>query len=76
MIKRWEIPEEKRLKIKSNFIKKYPNADISMKQDGTVESTAIYFKNSDILSTYITSDTILNDKAVTRYLYSNKVKQL
>ena len=57
----------------------YPNADlrkfefvVSLKRNGDVDSTAIYFKNSDILSTDTTSDTFLNDKSMTRYLYSNK----
>ena len=41
-------------------------------QDGTLGSTAIYFKNSDVLSTDIKSSTFLNDKSMTKYLYSNK----
>ena len=41
-------------------------------QDGTLESTAIYFKNPDVLSTDIKSSTFLNDKSMTKYLYSNK----
>ena len=47
-----------REKLKADFLKKYPHADISRfefdvyyNQDGTVESTAIYFKNSDTIST-------------------------
>ena len=44
---------------------------------GTVESTAVYFKNSDVLSTDIKYDTFLNKKSMTRYLCSepHKVKQ-
>ena len=41
-------------------------------QDGTLESTAIYFKNSYVLSTDIKSNTFLNGKSMTKYLYSNK----
>ena len=44
-------------------------------KDGNVQSTAIYFKNSDIISSDITSDTFLNDKSMTKYLYSNKHPQ-
>ena len=68
-----------RKKLKADFLKKYRRADISKfefkvyyNQDGTVESTAIYFKNSDVLSTDIKSSTFLNDKSMTKYLYSNK----
>ena len=77
--KAMENAKKKRAEIKADFIKKYPNADLSkfdfevdIKKDGTVGSTAIYFKNSDVLSTDITSDTFLNDKSMTKYLYSNK----
>ena len=41
-------------------------------QGGTLESTAIYFKNSDVLSTDIKSSTLLNDRSMTKYLYSNE----
>ena len=80
--KAMENSRKEKLKMKANFIKKYPNADltkfefvVSMKRNGDIDSTAIYFKNSDILSTDITSDTFLNDKSMTKYLYSNKIKQ-
>ena len=69
--------EEERIRLRKNFIKKYPNADLSkfdfqvyLNQDCTVDSTSIYFKDSDVLSTDIASDTFLNDKTMTRYLYS------
>ena len=65
--------------MREKFIKKCPNADLSkfifevdLNKDGSVNSTAIYFKNSDVLSTDITSDTFLNDKSMIKYLYSNK----
>ena len=85
--KAMENSQKEKLKMKANFIKKYQNADISkfkfvvsMKRNGDVDSAATYFKNSDTLSTDITSDTFLNDKSMTKYLYSNinppKVKQL
>ena len=77
--KAMENAKKKRAEIRADFIKKYPNADLSkfdfevhINQDGTVGSTAIYFKNSDVLSTDIKSDTFLNDKSMTKYLYSNK----
>ena len=73
-----ENAKSKRAEMKSEFLKKYPNADLSkfdfevdLNKDGTVQSTSIYFKNSDILSTDITSSTFLNDKTMTKYLYSN-----
>ena len=60
----------------TDLIKKYPNADLSkfdfkvdINQDGTVGSTAIYFKNSDVKS-----NTFLNDKSMTKQLDS-KVRQ-
>ena len=56
-------------KMRADFLKKYPNADISkfefdvtLKRNGDVDSTAIYFKNSDILSTDIKRNTFLNGK--------------
>ena len=65
--------------LKADFLKKYPYTDISKfefnmyyNQDGTLESTAIYFKNSDVISTDIKSSTFFNDKSMTKYLYSNK----
>ena len=68
-----------REKPKADFLKKYPHADISKfefnvyyNQDGTLESTAIYFKNSDVISTDIKSNTFLNDESMAKYLYSNK----
>ena len=64
-------------RMRADFLKKYPNADISkfefdvtLKRNGDVDSTAIYFKNSDITGTYITSNTFLNDKSMTKYLYN------
>ena len=71
-----------REQIKAAFIKNYPNADLSKfdfdvdtDKEGNVDFTTIYFKNSDIIRTDITSDTFLNDKSITRYLYSNKEKR-
>ena len=73
--------KEERIRIRNNFIKKYSNADLSkfefdvdLNQDGIINSTSMYFKNSDVLSTDTTSDTSLNDKTMTRYLYSNTSK--
>ena len=85
--KAMENAKEERAKMKEEFLKKYPNADLSkfefdvdLNQDGTIDSTSIFFKNSDVLSTDITSDTFLKDRSMTKYLYSNnnplKVKQL
>ena len=72
-----ENAKEERIRIRNNFIKKYPNADLSKfefdvdhNQDDTIDSTSIYFKNSDVLSTDITSDTFLSDKSMTKYLHS------
>ena len=65
-------------KLKADFLKKYPHPyiskfefDVYYNQDGTVESTAIYFKNSDVISTDIKSSTFLNDRSMTKYLHSN-----
>ena len=72
--KAMENAKKKRSEMGTNFIKKYPNADLSKfdfevdNQDGTVGSTAIYFKNLDVLSTDIKRDTFLNDKSMTKYL--------
>ena len=75
--------KKEREKLKADFLKKYPNADISKfefnayyNQDNTLESTSIYFKNSDIFSTDIKSNTFLDDRSMTKYLYSNKVHNL
>ena len=69
--------KKKEAQIRSEFLKKYPKADLSkfdfevdLNKDGTVQSTSIYFKNSDIVSTNITSSTFLNHKSMTKYLYS------
>ena len=65
--------------VSADFIKKYPNADLSkfdfevhINEDGSVGSTDIYFKSSDVLGTDIKSDTFMSDKSMTEYLYSNK----
>ena len=49
--KAMENSRRERLKMRANFIKKYPNADltkfefvVSLKRNGDVDSTAIYFK--------------------------------
>ena len=72
----------KMLKMKADFLKKYPDVDLSkfefdvdLNQDGTVESTTIFFKNSDVLSTDITSDTFLKDRSMTRYLHLNNSRK-
>ena len=74
-----ENAKKKRAEVQADFIKKYSNADLSkfnfevdINQDRTVGSTAIYFKNLDVLSMDIKSNTFLNDKSMTKYLYSNK----
>ena len=61
--------EEERIRLRKRRIKKYPKADLSkfdfqvyLNQDGTVDSTSIFFINSDVISTDITSDTFLNGK--------------
>ena len=67
-------------KMRADFLKKHPNADISkfefdvtLKRNGDVDSTAIYFKNSaitdDLLSTDITNNTFLNDKSMTKLCF-------
>ena len=74
-----ENAKKNRTEMRANFIKKYPNADLSkfdfevnINKYGTVQSTAIYLKKSDAISTDIKSNTFLNDKSMTKYLYSNK----
>ena len=69
MIKPWKSIRKEQSKVRADFLEKYPNADISkfefgitLKRNGDEYSNAIYFKNSDILSTDITSNTFLNDK--------------
>ena len=47
---------------------------MNLNKNGTVQSTFVYFKNSNILSTDITSSTFLNDRTTTKYLYSNTSK--
>ena len=76
-----ENAKEEWIRIRNNFIKKYPNSDLNkfefdvdLNQGGTVKSTSIYFRNTDVLSTDITSDIFLNGKSKTRYLYSNTSK--
>ena len=73
-----ENGKEERAKMKVEFLKKYPNADLSkfefdvdLNQDGTIDSTTIFFKNNQYLSTDITSATFLNNKSMTKYLYLN-----
>ena len=68
--------KKKEAEISSEFIKKHPNADsskfefdVDLNKDGTVKFTFIYFKNSDVISTKITSSTFLNDKSMTKYLF-------
>ena len=76
--KAMENSKRKRAEMRANFLKRYTNADLSkfqfevdLKKDSSIESTSIYFKNNEYLSTDITSNTFLNNKTMTKYLYSN-----
>ena len=76
--KAMENSKRKRAEMRANFLKRYPNADLSkfqlevdLKKDGSIESTSISFKHNEYLSTDITSNTFLNNKTMTKYLYSN-----
>ena len=76
--KAMKTAKQVKIRMKNDFLKKYPNADLSkfdfevyLNQNGTLDSTNIFFKNSDVLSTDITSSTFLNDKTMTKYLFSN-----
>ena len=73
--------EEKILdkKLKENFLKKYPYADMSkfsfesdFLPDGSWDQSHIYFINNENIQTDITSDTFKNDPNMTKYLYINK----
>ena len=73
-----ENSKRKRAEMRAKFLKRYPNAnlrkfqfEVDLKKDGSIESTSIYFKNNEYLSTDITSNTFLNNKTMTKYLYSN-----
>ena len=65
--------------MKKQFKKKYPYADMSkfdfesdFDKNGNFQGSNIYFKNNDVLSTDITSDTFKNDPNMTKYLTINK----
>ena len=66
---------------RKDFMKKYPYADMSkfyfehdINKDGSWEKTTTYFKNNDMMSTDINSDTFKNDPEMTKYLTINKPK--
>ena len=67
--------------MKKNFLKKYPNADMTkfeffanFDRNGNFLGSQIFFKNNELLSTDIKNDTFKNYKNMTKYLYSNNVK--
>ena len=43
-------------------------------KNGNFLGSQIFFKNNELLSANIASDTFKNDKNMTKYLYSNNVK--
>ena len=55
--KAMKTAKQVKIRMKNDFLIKYPNADLRtfdfevyLNQDGTLDSTNIFFKNSDILS--------------------------
>ena len=69
--------------MEKQFLKKYPNADMSkfefygnFDKNGNFIDAPIYFKNNEFTSTDIRSDTFLNDKSMTKYLYSHQQNTL
>ena len=68
-------------KLKENFLKKYPYADLSKfefvqdyTKDGSFNGAKIYFINNKYIQTDIESDTFKNDPTVTKYIYIKKPK--
>ena len=66
-------------KLKDNFLKKYPYADLSkfnfksdFDKDGSFSGAKIYFINNKYIQTDIESNMFKNDPIVTKYLYSKK----
>ena len=64
--------------MKQQFLKKYPNADMSkfdffanFDKNGNFIDVKIFFKNNELSN--IKSDKFKNDKNMTKYLYSNNV---
>ena len=66
-------------KLKGEFSKKYPSADMSkfdfqvdITKDAKLESSRVYYNVDDISAFDIESDEFKNNKLYTKYLYSGK----
>ena len=64
--------------MKKQFLKKYPNADMSkfefyanFHKNGNFIDAEIYFKNNEFVSTNIQSNTFKNDPEMTKYLFNH-----
>ena len=74
-----ELYKKELAKLKGDFSKKYPSADMSkfdfqvnINKDGTLESNRVYFNVDDISAYNIESDDFKNNQQYTKYLH-NKV---
>ena len=76
-----ELYKSELAKLKGDFFKKYPSADmskfdfqLSVAKDGTLESSDVYYNVDDISAFNIKSNDFKNNKLYTKYLYSGEYK--